>query len=235
MKTYYKKDLKQAYLILEHEEEEAEDYQIDMLRENKIKGLLQMSVKHIDNINHYHYDISGKRSLKITYEKTKLKYEDMKRLVNDLLETMKELQRYMLEGGRILLDPEYIFCEKEQFLFCYYPPNDLEIKSEFHKLTEFFVREVDYSDKEGIHMAYTLHKATMEENYSVSQIMEEVLREEVLPTIRYDEKIEQKIEETIAIAENPPEFWNPVKRLIDRKKREKWGYWGEVHVEEDDL
>ena len=47
-------------------------------------------------------------------------------------------------------------------------------------------------------MAYTIHKATMEENYSLIQIMEDILLEEVVPTLRYDEKTEP---ETILIRE----------------------------------
>ena len=53
----------------------------------------------------------------------------------------------------------------------------MDIKEEFHKLTEFFVREVDYKNKEGVHLAYTLHKATMEEHYSIEKIMEELEHE----------------------------------------------------------
>lgn len=233
MKTYYKRDLKNTYMIIEEEEAEKEDYQMEMLRENAILGILPVEVKHIDNTNHYCYEVSGKLSLETKYEKTKLTFTDMKQLVNDLLETMKELEKYMLQGECLLLQPEQIFCAKNRFFFCYYPANELDVKEEFHRLTEFFVRQVDYQDKEGVHMAYTIHKATMEENYSLIQIMEDILIEEVVPTLRYDEKTEP---ETILIREeSPTDFWQPVKRLLERKKKEKWGSWNELLVEEQDL
>lgn len=31
------------------------------------------------------------------------------------------------------------------------------------------------------------------------------------------------------------DFWEPVKRLLDKKKKGKWGYWDEIHIEQDDL
>ena len=78
MKTYYKNDLKRAYMILEGESGEREDYQIIMLKENEIPGILNMEVHYVDNQSQYNYDISGKTSLKILHEKVNLTLEDMK-------------------------------------------------------------------------------------------------------------------------------------------------------------
>lgn len=234
MKVYYKNNLKQAELILTGEENEEEDFQSMMLQENEIPGLLKTKIRYIDNISHYHYDVSGKVSLQVRHEKEKLRQEDIKKLIQQLLSTIKGIQKYMLEGRGILLDPQHIYCEKQQYLFCYYPPNRVEMKEEFHKLTEFFVKEVDYRDKEGVYLAYTLHKATMEEHYSIERIMEEIVQEKEEPVVNYQERIEEQAEKNIAVAEKT-EFWEPVKSLLDRKKREKWGYWDEIHIEEDDL
>lgn len=233
MKEYYKNNLKRAYLILEEENTE-EDFQTSMLQENEIPGLLKTSVRYIDNMIQYHYDISGKTSLKMKHEKEKIREEDMKSLSQQLLHTIKGIKRYMLDGNGILLNPEYIYCDNEKYLFCYYPPNKMEMKDEFHKLTEFFVQEVDYRDKEGVYLAYTLHKATMEENYSVEQIMEELLNEKEEPIVDYEQRMEEKEEKNNLLAEKP-DFWEPVKNLLERKKHEKWGYWDEVNIEEDVL
>ena len=96
MKTYYKNDLKRTYLILEGNEGEKDDYQVVMLRENEIPGILKTEVRYVDNQSHYYYDISGKTSFKTLYEKTHLSCDDMKRLVSDLLQAIHNLQKYML-------------------------------------------------------------------------------------------------------------------------------------------
>lgn len=231
MKTYYKNDLKKAYLILEGEKSDKDDYRIEMLRENEIPGLLKMDARYVDNVRHYQYDISGKVSLKAIHEKMNLTCKDMRQLVEQLLKAVKTVRKYMLDGNEILLDPEYIFCTKERYFFCYYPSGQRELQTEFHKLTEFFVREVNYKDKEGVHFAYTLHKATMEENYSIEQILEELSYEEkeeirVSPSVplTYTERMENKELEEVLIAEKR-EMWEPVRRLLERRKKGKWGYW----------
>ena len=68
MNAYFKNDLKQAQLVLEGEELR-EDFEVFMLQGNDIPGLLKTNIKYIDGKSHYQYDISGKTSLKIRYEK----------------------------------------------------------------------------------------------------------------------------------------------------------------------
>ena len=240
MKACYKNDLKKAYLILEGVESEAEDYQIYMLKENTIPGLLKTDIRYVDNISQYYYDISGKVSLKAIHEKANLSYEEMKKLVYALLRTIKTIRKFMLEANCILLDPEYIYCEKEEFYFCYFPRCECELKEEFHRLTEYFVSEVNYREKEGVHFAYSIHKASMEENYSIERIMNELVEavqeekkeERMIPAVNYEERME---EQGIPEIHEKKDFWEPVKRLLDKKKKGKWGYWDEIHIEQDDL
>ena len=234
MNVYYKNNLKTAYLVIEGDEQEYEDYQITMLQENKIPGFLPTYVRYIDNQSNYFYNISGMMSLKDKFEKEKLKHTHMRSLIHELLTVMQEAKKYMLDGEKILLDPEYIFCEKERYFFVYYPACDNDVRKEFHRLTEFFVREVDYKDKEGVHLAYTLHKATMEAHYSIEKIMEEVEQDEETPQVHYVERMEKMAEEIPMVSEKT-DFWEPIKKLLDRKKKEKWGYWDEIFIEEEDL
>lgn len=218
-------------MILEGKQGDQEDYQIVMLKENEIPGILKMDVRYIDNQSQYYYDVSGKTSLKTLYERVHLSLHNMERLVNDLLQTIQNVQKYMLDGKCILLDPEYIFCEGETYYFCYYPPCERDIKEEFHKLTEFFVREVDYKDEEGVHFAYTLHKSTMEDNYTIEEIMRRVLPEsennieETLdtPIVDYTERIEHIAMEE-SIVEEKDTMWEAVRKFLEKSRRRKWGY-----------
>lgn len=211
-KTQIKNDLKKVYLVLEGKEHWQEDYQIAMLQANHIPGILDMEVRYLDNCSQYYYDISGKTSFEKSYENTNLTEEDMQKLVNDLLQVTQILKKYMLNGNGILLEPEMIFRDKEGFHFCYYPQNERDTREEFHKLTEVFVKEIDYKDEEGVRMAYTLHKATMEENYNIEEIMRTLApKQETCEEVDYIEETEK--EEAEGVRETPfHKFWNWAKR-----------------------
>lgn len=231
MKTYYKNDLKRAYMILEGEEGDKGDYQIIMLKENEIPGILNMDERYVDNQCQYYYDISGKTSIKVLHEKLNLTLDNMKQLVHDLLQAIQTLKKYMLDGNHILLDPEFIFCEDNTYYFCYYPSCRQDIREDFHRLTEFFVREVNYQDEKGVHFAYTLHKATMEENYSIEEIMKnfipDVVEEESesfeMPVVNYTEQMENLAMEE-SVVEEKDSMWESVRKFLERSKKRKWGY-----------
>ena len=69
MKKFYTNNLKQAHLVLESEVCCEEDFQIWMLRENEIPGLLKINIKYIDDVTQYHYEVSGKTALKTMFER----------------------------------------------------------------------------------------------------------------------------------------------------------------------
>lgn len=212
MKSYMKNDLKNTYLILEAEELRPDDYQIMMLRENEIPGIVKTSVRYVDNQKFYYYDIGGKTSLQTMYDKANFSGEEMRRLVEELIAASRNVQKYMLDENCILMEPELIFGDKEHFYFCYCPSCIQNAKEAFHALTEFFVQKVNYKDEEGVHFAYTLHKATMEENYSIDEILS---RFHTKP-LEYSEELEESdTDETISESSN---FFQKAKKFFGKAK-----------------
>ena len=112
-----------------------------------------------------------------------------------------------------MLEPELIFGDKEHFYFCYCPSCMQNVKEAFHNLTEFFIQKVNYKDEEGVHFAYTLHKATMEENYSIAEILN---RFNTSP-LEYSKELEvadmETISESSTFFQKAKSFFNKVKLL----------------------
>ena len=66
MREEYERDLHHAWMILETDELYKEDYQMRMLMENAIPGLLSVRGQGKDDKSQYRYEISGrKRALEI--------------------------------------------------------------------------------------------------------------------------------------------------------------------------
>lgn len=250
MKTAgYKRNLNHTYLILEEDVRYEEDYQMRMIKENDIEGLLPVRGRGVDGRSQYSYDISGKVSARAMYEKAKLHKEDMLNLIHDLTQAVKDVRNHMLDINCILLDTDYIFYEDGKFYYCYYPVSHGSLCDEFHKLSEYFVSQVDYEEKEGVYMAYELHKATMEENYSLAKVIGRI-EEETAPK---EEEQHERENEDIIIEEKNYSDWveeremgigriretkgmfSPVKSIMKRKKKAKWGEWDELLLDEDDL
>lgn len=198
MEVSYRRELNRTQLILEVPGIREKDYQVYMLEENHPDGMLPVNVQGIGTKTQYKYDISGKISIRALYEKAGIQYAEICQIVTQLAQAIKNLQEYMLDANKVILEPEFIFYENETFWFCYYPAHTGNIHDAFRELSEYFVRQVDCEDRDGICLAYEPHRITSEENYCLEQAVKQVYMmehiEEELPseTEEYEDIIEER-------------------------------------------
>ena len=88
-------------------------------------------------------------------------------------------------------------------------------------MTEYFVRETDYEVKEAIYFAYELHKSSMEENYNIENVLEQIIerKEEELNRVKKKE-ISYELEED-KILDN----WMDEQNCKGEVVRERMGVW----------
>lgn len=237
-----------------------EDYQMRMFQVNIFEKFLAVKGRGVDGTSYYDYNVSGKISLQALYERNKITGRDVRNFLGSLSVAIREAESYLLDIHCILLKPEYIFYEKEQFFFCYYPKAKQDLWEEFHSLTEYFVRQADYEDKEGVRMIFVLHKETMEENYSLEKVIQACEEERQKDTPQVSVALTK--EKTVSVQEEPrairsydttdhdwireqhqgkvimeetENMWIPVKRFLNRRKKPKWGDWDGLYIEEEEL
>lgn len=242
-------------ITIEEAVEYTEDYQMRMLKSNEILGLLPVRGRGFNGHSCYDYDVSGKISMRALYERNEIDAEDMKKFLDCLSMVIEEVKKYLLDIHCILLKPEYIFYEEEQFYFCYYPLKTTELWKDLHELTEYLVKRADYQDEESVRIVFLLHKETMEENYSLDKIIAKCQQQErgierenngnertnenmEKREIRYDTKEHDWIAEQemgSLIMEETENLWTPVRRFLKKHKKPRWGEWEELHIEEEEL
>ena len=261
LRSVYKRELHRTVLALEAPGNYREGYQMKMMAYNQIPGLLEIKGRGVDDTSVYEYDISGKKTLQSRFTSEKMGKKEIRDFLTQFNNTLSQIQKYFLDENCLLLDPEYIFLEKEEYYFCYYPPGNRDIKSAFHRLTEFFVKQTDYEDEASIHMAFVLHKETMEENYSLGKIIEGLEAQEDREremeaqdrTIKkyaadgMEEEPEQerygseehdwitRQEMGSRILKETDNLWTPVKRFLQKHRKTRWGEWDELNFREDEL
>lgn len=171
MEGYFKREKDKNYLVFEKEIQE-DSYKYKMILHNKIRGLLDCRIYHVDNITKVQYDISSKQSLKRICEKKHLNQQQFEAVLAAVQGLMQELARYCLSLDEVFLNPEYIYADMESFevYFCYYPDRkQILAEQEFHQLAEYLINYLDYEDKEVIEKGYALYRYTMEENYDIGK------------------------------------------------------------------
>lgn len=231
LKIGYRRDMHASYFLVEADQFYRMDYQMKMLMNNRIDGLLQVKGRGVNGKSRYEYEIQGKHSLEYLSRKGPITYEMIMGMIQDLLAVMENMKEYLLSPNQLLMDPRCIFHEKGHYYFCYYPANEQGINESFHELTEFFVRETDYQDRSGIYVAYALHKMTISENYQICQVIEEILENEEETTEQeMEEDYEEEIYEYGEEEEDDEQYddWGLEERPIGDVIKERIGEWGVV-------
>ncbi len=249
LKKTIKRELNRTSLCIELDETYTEDYQLRMIQENSIKGLLGISGKGIEEKSIFEYEISGKTSMLQRYDKKKITSKEMNKFLERVTALADELDDYLLNPNSILLEPEYIYWEKGEYYFCYIPGYEGNISESFHRLMDYFVQWTDYQDVASVKLAFLLHKETMEENYSLKKIIKKIktfegqkekkTKTEPEYTLETYESTEHDWithqEMGSQILRETDNMWNPVKRFLQKHKHPSWGDWDGIYIDEEDL
>lgn len=249
MNTEFERNLRHTWMILEIEQLYKEDYQMRMLRANAVPGLLKVRGQGRDERSFYRYDISGKVSIKSQGEKEPWNYQELELFMRQFIKVLYTVNQYLLNVNCLSLRPEHIYREGKEYFFCYCPAYEGDIREEFHTLTEYFVREMDYQEREGIYLAYELHRASMEENYNIEQILENILerKEKEMEEKRVDHGQESyELAEDIIlddwagqqemsghVAREHHSVLGFLSRRARRKRRDTWESLGDAVEDED--
>lgn len=250
-------ELMRSKLIIEYPDYYEEDYQMPMLRANSFRYLLKTQWDGIGNVTRFSYDISGRVSLQSMYEKQKISYAELREFLRQFLEMTEELKKYMLRPEHLWLQPEHIFQNEGQYQFCYVPVIHLSLQEQFHRLTEFFVSQIDYEDMECVFLAHKLNRETMAEQFDIMTILKQY---ELEASERETEKTEEKEKEREKkermekVLENKAEepdlpeysvcekaeairergkFGGFLGSTVRRRKKKRWGKWQDLILESD--
>ncbi|OUP50320.1 DUF6382 domain-containing protein [Lachnoclostridium sp. An181] len=248
METGYTKDVSKAYIVVETRGIYEKEYQMCMMETNQIPGLLPVSSRGVDNNTQFLYEINGKVSMKAVYEKAKMKGEEMQNFIRKFWELQKVWKDYLLDSENVLLEPEFIFMEKGNFYFCYYPMEKQEMKQELLHLFEYFVEKADFTDKESMYLASRFQRAALESNFHFSDLIqlleqekeeteEQFMAEKQKEWNLYETRVEEEIPEQEEIAEQETEIYSGKRKKrtlmekIKKYRNKNWGEWEEFFEE----
>lgn len=167
----YYKDYRHNYLIMEDNGALTENvYQRKMISENRIKGLLPVSEKHINGELLLYYEITSRQSMKSLYAMKKIDMKQLKSLFVQLRTVGDALQKYLLDESCLVLAPEYIFqnVETGEASFLYYPDPEEGTLQDF---VDFLVEKVDGEDGEAVETVYRIADLVQREQFVLDEIL----------------------------------------------------------------
>ncbi|MCD7736224.1 MAG: DUF6382 domain-containing protein, partial [Lachnospiraceae bacterium] len=175
MKTDYKRDLQNNYLILEVPEEKEEDgYGLRMAEQNQVKGLLPIHESRRDGMLYLHYEITSKQTLESQHEKKTMGYQDILYILSEIRDTLENMRKYLLSPQQLIFAPEliYVLPERGGLLLCYYVR---EHEFPITVLAEFILKRLDHRDRQAVALGYGFFQQAAGANFSLAETLREIL------------------------------------------------------------
>ena len=172
MKATYYKDTMHSYMIIPcPPEAQTTGYQYRMLEMNRIDGILQCGLRHIDGTGLLYYDTTGKQSLTGLYEGRKIPGTELFRILEMMDSVSGSLSKYLLDEQHLVLTEDQIFYDfsSGKYYFTYYPGEIVD-----PEVFRFLADGIDGKDKKAAAAAYRLCSLSGDDR----QALREAIREE---------------------------------------------------------
>lgn len=149
-------------------------YDLEMLCENRIKGLLPISVRSFNGETELYYDISTKQTMSVLYDKKKLLKEDLTWIFSGIKNAVKELEDFFLDMECVILDMDYVYINvaKCEVLLLYYPYPEESFEENVEHFAEAILDKICNEDQETVIYAYNFYRFVKEEKCDLIAVFE---------------------------------------------------------------
>lgn len=204
--VYYTRELNRNYMCIPSDDSNC-NYQMNMLINNKIPGIINVSVRSINNSTIYFYDITSLSDFNTYYSKDMLTGEDIKGIINGINSILTAASQYLLNINNFVIDCEYIYSNinTKEIVFCYCDGYDCEFIRQIRMLFEYLMQKISHNDECAVILTYGVYRricsgeTDMKKIFSFEEINEcqaestpvieekETINEDVLPEIHNEE------------------------------------------------
>ncbi len=239
MEIAYQRDLNKSYMVIQKTQIDWEEFEMRMIQQNQLKGLLEVFQVVQDLKLSFLYDISSMQSLDIYLQRKEVNRDFLEKLALSLKDLSDRLKDYLLDENALVLSLETIFIHQDQLKFVYLPGYHRSIGEGLQKLLEGMLSKVDSTDRRCVELTYRLYQKATEENFSMDEFLKELEMEEARAE-RPRRSIKTQVEEAeipVQEEESPPprekKSGKEKKKLFSMQSISKWLLKDEPNEEEE--
>lgn len=235
MEFEIKKEGNEKYLSIQRSKFDENDYHIQMIMNNNIKGLLPIKIRNINNEKELLYEISTMISLINIFDRSLIKKEELLKLVIAIKQLEDNLKEYLLSANHIKFDLNYIYyrSKQNQYYFCYCPEEvddfNLQMKTLFNQILD----HINYNDRETVSIAYSMQEITSRDDFALEELLELGTSEVVLDNPASIEEDDAEYDYEEDDERQKESFLDKIKQVFRKKKKEK-DYEEDIYIEEID-
>ena len=137
------------HCYLRREKEPEGSFELAMLLQNPLPGLLTCRQQEINDQAYLLYDVTSCKALGDWWMGRGLQEKEIKSFVREVIHILRECERHLLDREKVVLKPELIFCDMDarQYYFLYDPFLKPQAGENLRSLAQYMVEQVDYNQQ----------------------------------------------------------------------------------------
>ena len=162
------RDYKHNYMILPCKSRQPENsYQCRQLTSNKIEELLRCSMRHVNGMTYFYYDISSRTTMESLYRNRRMSYGQIRDLFTQIHGIYCRVGDYFMDETRLVFLPEYIFYDlsRKKYIGLYYP--DYEEDRPYEALMDYLLEHMDSGDERLADCIYQIYERAEDGGFSL--------------------------------------------------------------------
>lgn len=200
-----------------------DSYELQMVRQNKLSGLLDLKVTVINGKVMYTYEITGRQTLLNMLEIRKINQEGCLLLFRSLFKTINTCEEYLLDYQHIVIQPEYIYYnwDTKSYEFLYHVEYHENLMKQINSLAEYLMDMVDYADEKGVFTVYGIFHKSKKNESTLSELMKFIETKEIEETKEVEKS--ESVEKTEQIEKTEkPEKTNKTEKTDKTREIDKY-------------
>lgn len=162
------RDYKHSYMILPCKSRQPEkSYQCRQLTSNKIEEILRCSMRHVNGMTYFYYDISSRTTMESLYRDRQMSYRQICELLEQLYQMYCRVGDYFMDETRLVFSPSYIFYDlsRKKYIGLYYP--DYEEERPYEALMDYLLEHMDNEDERLADCIYQIYERAEDSGFSL--------------------------------------------------------------------
>lgn len=216
LEAKYYKDYRHNYMILQCSRRQAAgSYQHKILMSGKIGEVLRCSVRHINGMVYYYYDISSKTTLEGLYKGRKMSCEQVKDILWQLHGICDRLSGYFMDETGLVLQPEHIYYDitDKKYIGLYYPEYGVTAEEAYRPLMDFLLEHIDTEDQKLTEDMYRIYEMSEEGCFSLEDALQILEEETEIPQEQTSEPELQPVYEPMGQSDDVTPVYDVTERV----------------------
>lgn len=155
-------------------EDDLINYQVEMISNNQIRGLLKVDYTRINGKVCLQYDVTSLVPLRKLFERRKINRDDFIFIIKQIVDLIDNLEQYLLDSGGIVFDSQLVFADPQDLKlgFTYLPTMKMSygLKGLKAFLLKLVVNDINFADEPSDNYVRKLIEALKAKDFTLSSL-----------------------------------------------------------------